>query len=68
MTLQQYLKKHGCGPTAKKIGIDRNAVHQWLHKQTLPSAKNMRALVHISEGTLTYEEIIEPFFKNVRQS
>ena len=56
--LQKWVKEYGVEKLALKLGVSSFAVRYWTSRKGIPRVPIMRALVKLSKGVLTIEDVI----------
>jgi DNA-binding XRE family transcriptional regulator len=59
MTIPEYLKKHKLsqGQFARKIGVYRQSVSQWLDKRNYPNRKTAQKIERLTDAEVTIQDI-----------
>ena len=65
MNLQEWFEKSGMKYTvfAKRINMNRTTVYFWLKGECVPSYRNYQKIKEVTNGDVTYEEILHEFNK-----
>lgn len=59
MRLAEYLERDGVSQAefARRLGVSRSAVGQWIHGHTIPSGRTAVAIVRVTDGLVRFEDI-----------
>jgi hypothetical protein len=64
MTLKEFLEVHKQAWVAAELGVTPQCISRWHCQRICPRPEQMKALLKLSKGKLSYESIIEPYLKN----
>jgi len=63
MTLKNWMNKRGINKTMKDLKVSRATVTYWGNYNCLPNPVNMRKIVKLSMGGVSYKTMIEEFIE-----
>jgi hypothetical protein len=61
MKFEKWIKEKTPRQVARALDIDQSTVWHWTKKRTCPKVSTMREIVKVSEGRVSYEDMIEYF-------
>lgn len=67
MTLCDWINKTGPKTAAKILDVDPSTISLWKRFRQLPSGKMMFKIHNVTKGKVTYNGIIDPYFKATGQ-
>lgn len=63
LSLSDWINSKSVKTVANQFEVEESTVRHWRNGHSLPKASQMRAIVKASRGRVTYETMIEGFFK-----
>lgn len=64
VTLKDWINGIGVVEVAKLLGVQEATVRHWRRGANLPSDQLKQKIKKFSRGTVTYDEMIDRYFKN----
>jgi len=63
ISLKAWIDKVGATKIAEALSVEVSTVRHWRSGHCLPQTKQMRAIRKLSNGQVTYENMIDPHFE-----
>lgn len=67
LSLREWIIKLGSDEVAKLLRVNRSAVTHWMRGANLPSDKLKQKIKLYSCGAVTYSEMIDTHFENLKK-
>jgi hypothetical protein len=61
MSLREFINKFTVKRLSEELTLDSSTIRYWRTGRSLPRVWDMKAIVVLSNGAVTYEEMIETF-------